>query len=97
VNKKLSRQDIVELVTDYTENALPAEEMAAAAAAQPEPGEPAAPEEQQPEASQQAEEPQPEATQADEATEPAAVATAVPPDAAGELPAPEAETEEESR
>jgi small subunit ribosomal protein S2 len=74
----------------------------AAVAAQPEPGEQAAAEE----AEQPEERPQPEAAEPEEAepeeadpeeAEPAAVATAVPPDAAGELPAPEAETEEGSR
>jgi small subunit ribosomal protein S2 len=62
-----------------------AEEMAAPAA------EPAA------EAPTQESEPPPEEAQIEPEPEPAAVATAVPPDAAGELPAPEAETEEGSR
>jgi small subunit ribosomal protein S2 len=79
-----------------------AEEMAVAAAAQPEPAAADAPAEeaQQPEGAQQPDEPeQPEEAQRTEEApaEPAAVATAVPPDAAGELPAPEAETEEGSR
>jgi small subunit ribosomal protein S2 len=79
-----------------------AEEMAAAAAAQPEPAAADAPAEeaQQPEGAKQPEEPeQPEEAQRTEEApaEPAAVATAVPPDAAGELPAPEAETKEGSR
>ena len=68
-----------------------AEEMAAPAA-EPESGdEPAA------EAPAQEPEPAPEEAQIEPEPEPAAVATAVPPDAAGELPAPEAETEEGSR
>jgi small subunit ribosomal protein S2 len=79
-----------------------AEEMAVAAAAQPEHAAADAPAEeaQQLEGAQQPDEPeQPEEAQRTEEApaEPAAVATAVPPDAAGELPAPEAETEEGSR
>jgi small subunit ribosomal protein S2 len=79
-----------------------AEEMAAAAAAQPEAAAADAPAEeaQQPEGAQRPEEPeQPEEAQRTEEApgEPEAVPTAVPPDAAGELPAPEAETEEGSR
>jgi len=79
-----------------------AEEMAAAAAAQPEAAaaDARAEEAQQPEGAQQPEEPeQPEEAQRTEEApgEPEAVPTAVPPDAAGELPAPEAETEEGSR
>jgi small subunit ribosomal protein S2 len=68
-----------------------AEEMAAPAA-EPESGdEPAA------EAPTQEPEPAPEEAQIEPEPEPAAVATAVPPDAVGELPAPEAEAEEGSR
>jgi small subunit ribosomal protein S2 len=111
---------VVRVIADAIEagkSKVTAEEMAAAAAAEPEPGEPVAadvPAEaaQQPEGAQQPEEPeepeepeqpeepeepeQPGETQRPEEA-PAPVATAVPPDAAGELPAPEAETEEGSR
>jgi small subunit ribosomal protein S2 len=77
-----------------------AEEMAAHAA-EPESGDEPAAEApaQEPSAEEpdQRPEPAPEKAQIEPEPEPAGVATAVPPDAAGELPAPEAETEEGSR
>ena len=85
---------VVRVIADAIEagkSKVTVEEMAAPAA-EPESGdEPAA------EAPAQEPETAPEEAQSEPEPEPAAVATAVPPDAAGELPAPEAETEEGSR
>jgi small subunit ribosomal protein S2 len=102
---------VVRVIADAIEagkSKVTAEEMAAAAA-EPETGEEPAAEvpAQEPAAEAPAEapaqepaqepEPAPEEAQTEPGPEPTAVATAVPPDAAGELPAPEAETEEGSR
>jgi small subunit ribosomal protein S2 len=94
---------VVRVIADAIEagkSKVTAEEMAAPAA-EPESGdEPAAEapvEEPSAEEPDQRPETAPEEAQIEPEPEPAAVATAVPPDAAGELPAPEAETEEGSR